>query len=396
MAAERVRGLILRRYRDLLVVPSVWSVDLLIYLHQGSLSGGVRWAVPICAAGVFATLLLRHRYPAYVLVLQLVWATAAGLGVEGYPTFTGVLLALHTVAARRRAAVSTVALLTVFIPFGVQSFKPADTIGDWLVSMLVAGLIATAAWGLGRVVWSSNNRADQLRAQQVAAAEQARRAERLRIARELHDIVAHAVSAMVLQAAGAHAMLESDPARAGRAMEDVRDAGTQAMEELRRMLGLLRSATDDGDDDVPVGQRGLADLNDLLAHARAAGLAVTLSVNGASGRLDPSVELTAYRCIQEALTNTMKHAGVGTPTQVSLTWSEERLDVVVEDDHAATVPTPTTTLSTGHGLLGLQERVGAVGGTFTAGPTSNGFRIHAQLPCARTTTGITQPKGIAV
>jgi signal transduction histidine kinase len=235
--------------------------------------------------------------------------------------------------------------------------------------------------GLGYRTWVTDRHTAQLEAQRDTAAVEALRLERLRIARELHDILAHSVSVMVLQAAGGQAVLRSDPDRALRAFKVIQDTGVGCTGELRRLLCLLRAAGEDSAGDLG-GTPGLADVDGLVDNTRAAGVAVSREVEGAPGRVDSSVSLTVYRIVQESLTNTMKHAGAGARARVHLAWMPGRLTVTVED-HARDPRVPAADagrLSTRHGLRGLRERVAIAGGTFEAQPTEAGFVVRAELP----------------
>jgi signal transduction histidine kinase len=341
------------------------------------------WVIPVCSAVVFAALLLRRRFPLAVFAGQVGFATAATVIVPLYNPFIGVLVALHALASRRERRRSIPALVACSVPFGLQSY---DAVGHVVGSRLfVVGTLsvlpAVAAWGLGHRTWLADRHVEQLEAQRDATANEAVRLERLRIARELHDILAHSVSVMVLHAAGAQAVFSSDPERARDAFRVIQDAGVGCMGELRRLLYLLRVAGEDSVDELGHPPR-LADLGGLGESAGAAGVVVTREVDGAPGRLDSSVDLTAYRVVQEALTNTIKHAGAGATVRVHLAWSTDRLTVTVEDRAGNTRPPASGTdcLSTGHGLRGLRERVAIAGGTFDAHPIGGGFVVRAVLP----------------
>ena len=206
-------------------------------------------------------------------------------------------------------------------------------------------------------------------------------AERLRIAGELHDIVAHSVTIMVLHAAGAKRVVDTDPDRAKESMTTIEASGRQAMGELRRLLELLR---DDEGRTLTTGSPlpGLAQLDTTIISVRGSGVSVALEVHGEARRLDASTDLAAYRLIQEGLTNVTKHCGAGARASVSLDWSAEKLTVAVEDDGAG-ANRLAASMSTGNGLAGLRERVAVAGGDFVAGPTeTGGFRVAARLPVA--------------
>jgi signal transduction histidine kinase len=225
-------------------------------------------------------------------------------------------------------------------------------------------------------------RAAQLGREQAAEAHRVVIEERARIARELHDVVAHRVSLMTVQAGAARAVAAEDPEGALRAMGAVEEAGRQALDELRHLLGVLRPETD------PDGlgpQPGLADLPRLVEQTRAAGLDVSLAADGVAGGLPARVDLFAYRIVQEALTNVLKHAGPGARTEVRL--GTDRRGIVIEvldDGRGATVlpgPGPEGTGARGHGVVGMRERARLLGGTLEAGPRpGGGFRVVAHPP----------------
>jgi len=206
--------------------------------------------------------------------------------------------------------------------------------------------------------------------------------ERARIARELHDVVAHSVSVMVVQAGAAQQVLETDPDAANTALDTVRDTGRQAVAELARMLGVLRGAADEAADLGLAPMPTLAELPNLVRTVNDAGPRVTLTVQGQPHPLPSSVELTAYRIIQEALTNTRKHAGPESTATVRLAYRVGALEVEVADDGAGAGPgTAPPPIGTGHGLVGIQERVGTHHGTVTFGAIAGrGFRVRASLP----------------
>jgi signal transduction histidine kinase len=208
---------------------------------------------------------------------------------------------------------------------------------------------------------------------EAALAEQAVVDERARIARELHDVVAHAVSIMVVQAAAADELLERDPARAHAALDAVQRTGRSAIEELARMLELLRG---EGDADAPLPT--LRHLPALLDEARASGVDVDLVQDIAGPPLPPAVELCAYRVVQEALTNAAKHT-LRPRVQVRLSRNTDgQVEILVENDGGAG---PRSSDGTGHGLLGLRERVSVFGGRLDAAPgPDGGYRVLAVVP----------------
>jgi signal transduction histidine kinase len=298
-------------------------------------------------------------------------------------------VALFTVALRGQLKVSSGALLACAVLAVLAGLREAAsrppearmiaTYATLVFYLLVYGCV----WAGGRWARLSRQHADDLEFRRRVEAHEAVMGERTRIARELHDIVAHSVTVMVLQAAGARRVLDSDPARVGQALGHIEEAGEQAMGELRRMLTVLRLSDDEEAGDGVTGrpQPGLADVDHLVGTVVAAGVRVHTRVEGEPRRLAASVDLAAYRVVQEALTNVTKHVGPGAQVDVRLRWEEEELTVEVADDGRGR--RPERTLSTNHGLAGLRERLAIVGGRLEAEPLPvGGFRVTAVLPVA--------------
>ena len=198
--------------------------------------------------------------------------------------------------------------------------------------------------------------------------------ERTRIARELHDVVAHRVSLMTVQAGAAKTVADDDPQGARRAMEAVEKEGRQVLGELRHLLGVLRPA--DGSDGLGP-QPGLADLPGLVEQFREAGLEVSLVIDDERRELPVPVALSAYRIVQEALTNVLKHAGPDAHAEVGLTGDDRAVTIEVFDDGRGATILP----GSGHGIVGMRERALLLGGTLDAGPRlEGGFRVTARLP----------------
>ncbi len=237
----------------------------------------------------------------------------------------------------------------------------------------VAWLFALLLARRSRRAHAAEERAAQLERDQHERARTAVADERARIARELHDVIAHSVSVMTVQAGAARTLLPDNPGRAMPPLLAVEETGRQALAEMRRLLGILRE-----DDNTPAlaPQPGLTDLPALAESVRHAGLAVEVTVQGQPRPLPTGVDLTAYRIVQEALTNTLKHAG---PTRANVVVHYDRDAVVLDisDDGRA----PTSTDGSGHGLTGMQERVNLYGGELHAGPgPDGGFAVNARLP----------------
>jgi signal transduction histidine kinase len=313
--------------------------------------------------------------------LLLEWAY--GPDVVSLTAFAGMLVAFYSVGAHRDlrgAALLLGAGLLVLLALDVVDVARGDgtvldATGEYPFVLVV--------WGAGVAVRNMRLRATHLEDRVGLLArerdEKARAAaaqERTRIARELHDVVAHSVSTMVLQASGARQVLRSHTDEAEDAMRSVELTGRQALRELRRMLGILR--TDDRPSLDP--QPGVADIELLVTRMRDTGLPVQLEVSGAPPALAPGLDLTAYRIVQEALTNVLKHAG-RVETSVRVTFDVEALDLLIRN--AGPTPRPTSNGGDpGHGLIGMCERVALYDGSLRARPDERGggFTVHARLP----------------
>lgn len=252
--------------------------------------------------------------------------------------------------------------------------------GDAIGNSIVCAGVWTASFLLSRRREQARElaeRAERLERERETEARAAAAEERARIAREMHDVVAHSLSVMVVQAEAAEAMLDTDPERARRPLGAVQETGRSALTELRRMLGVLREIADEGPALAP--QPGLAGLDALVEHVRDAGLAVTLRVEGEPRPLPPGVDLSAYRIVQEGLTNALKHAGPAR-AEVVVRYRPREVELSVTDDGRGTDPAGN---GGGHGLVGMRERVALYGGRLSAGPRpapERGFAMTAALP----------------
>jgi signal transduction histidine kinase len=338
--------------------------------------------VPIPALLVFAVasaaLYRRRRAPLAVLAVVLVaWASTIG---SGYADLGGVaIIALYS--AGRYAANDRWAYLGVGAAIFVVTLDNLADPAPWGEAVFGA-VVMFVAWYVGRRLRMRQERAAQLLREQAAEARRIVIEERARIARELHDVVAHRVSLMTVQAGAAKAVAAQDPEGALRAMGAVEEAGRQALEELRHLLGVLRPETD------PDGlgpQPGLADLPRLVEQIRRAGLDVSLATDGVAAELPARVDLSAYRIVQEALTNVLKHAGPGAHSQVRLGSDSSGIVIEVLDDGcgATVLPglDPDDAGARGHGIVGMRERARLLGGTLDARPRpGGGFSVVAHLP----------------
>ena len=220
---------------------------------------------------------------------------------------------------------------------------------------------------------AQEGRAATIERQGAETTRRALEAERARIARDLHDAVAHAVSLMVLKAEAGEAVLDADPARTRAQLTSIQETGRQALGELARLLGMLRTTEPDG----PTAQPRVAQLPALVDGVRRAGLDVHLRTDGAARVLEPGVDLTVYRIVQEALTNALKHGRAGGRADVVLRYAADAIAVEVVSDRSGS----QNGGGGGQGLVGMRERVSLYGGTLRAGPTVGGrFSVSAKVP----------------
>ncbi|GIG23689.1 two-component sensor histidine kinase [Cellulomonas chitinilytica] len=379
-------------WRDICVATMAVAVDLALFTPMTQLERSSSWpvvdappwVVVLAAVPAWTALLLRRRAPIAVSLGLAGYAAALTVTIGSRPVLT-LLVALYNAAAWRSPRRSLLCLAATLVANGVavayESAALSETVQTTVELSLLYVLFDGTAWGVGWWVGSARREAKRLRETREAMAAEAVAAERVRIAHELHDIVAHAVTVMVLQAAGARRTMDQEPELARGAMQTVEDVGKEAIGELRRLLAVLRTVGDDGDVAVIGTSPRLTTVPDLVTQAESAGVRVTLCERGTPGKLDPSVDLAAFRVIQEALTNVTRHAGAGTTVDVGLHWLPDSLRIDVHDDGAGVPPRSVGALSTGHGLAGLQERVTIVGGALDAGPVARGgYRVTATLP----------------
>ena len=332
-------------------------------------------------------LIVRRRWP--MAVYTIVGFSTVAYAWLGYPESVGgfgVLIAIYTVAAHLplqeavvAAGIYVVGMALSLIGFSRDSGLSLDVLlADFLVNLLALIL----AWTVGvtirtrrAYVASLEARAELLEREREDNARLAVALERGRIAREMHDVVAHNVSVVVVQAAAAERLVESDPERARQAMRDVAATGRQALTEMRRLLGVLRE--DSAADDLGP-QPGVAELRALADTVEDAGLQVELSVQGEERPLPASAALSVYRIVQEALTNSLRHAGPAR-ARVILRYLPDALEVQVSDNGNGGAEAPAD--HGGHGLIGMRERVALFGGELTAGPRpEGGYAVVARIP----------------
>ena len=354
----------------------------------GVLGGDPSWGKPK-ALGVALALLStvpvawRARWPllaaAIVLAANGACIYAAAPQQAAFQPFVALVLTAYSVGSRaegRRAVWVAAALAVAAIPVFVAAIVHGQQAGNAIPSYVWL----LAAWVVGRSVqsWRRKNGAleaanRELAEQRELQAQAAVMVERGRIARELHDVVAHNVSMMVVQAGAAARVLHGEQPDVRNALDVIAVTGRETVDEMRALLGMLRS--DDGPDALKP-QPGLADLDQLFCGVREAGLAVALRIEGSRRPLPPALDLSAFRIVQEALTNTLKHAG---PAQARVTVRYE--DQAVELEIADTGRGPFRDRGTGHGLVGMRERAAMFGGVLEAAPgAGGGFTVRARLP----------------
>lgn len=327
------------------------------------------WAVVLILA-INLPLAFRRRYPTWLNLA--VGALSAVYGASPFPDLVtpvplGGVLALYTLAAMSSRVISVVVGVLTGVSVVVVALMP-QTNSD-VVDFSFTAMLLGSAWVLG----------DSARVRRAYAAEQARNAvaaERARIARDLHDVIAHHVTMMVVQAEAGP--VERDPARAAGTFDRIGDIGRQALADMRRMLGVLRSDNDPPDPLRP--QFGIDALPELIEQVRGTGVDVSYTVEGDPVQLDPGADVSAYRIVQEALTNAMKHAE-GAQVRVTMAYDRAELRIDVHNDDSAAIPTT----GRGYGLTGMGERVRLFGGQLRAGPDpSGGFTVRARLPTGET------------
>jgi len=356
-------------------------------------------ATAVATAALAVAVAARRHFPllAYLAALAIVAAQVmisvapARPDSPLQPTLAdaGILVLLCTLAERqpRRVSLPGLAACVALFALAVARWNPGPERGQYLLQfVLIVGLCLVlapvSAWVLGEsmarrrlYLAALEERAVRAEAERDARARAAAADERVRIARELHDVIAHNLSVMVAQADGGRYVFDAEPEKSRQALAQVGATGRQALSEMSQLLGVLRAG--------PAGPAfapspGLADIPRLVAQARAAGMRVTHTVEGLAPPLTGGLSIAVYRIVQEALTNVRKHAGPGAVTEVRLRYRPGELLVLIADDGRGA---PSGTASTGHGLGGMRERAALHGGTVRTGPRrGGGFEVAARLP----------------
>jgi signal transduction histidine kinase len=327
-------------------------------------------------------LIVRRRYPLAVMAV-ISGATMVHLAInpagQAVQAGLGVLVATYTVGERldRRTSLAATALTGALL---AVVFIGRAGIAVVFASLVQTELIFVVAWLLGdaariRRLYAGTleDRAQLLERERDARTERAVRDERERIARELHDVVTHHVSVIVIQAGGAAQVIDRRPDEARAALSAIAATGRLALTDMRRMLGIL------GEQEAADPTPRLDGLDELLDQLRSAGLAVELVVDGEQRALDPGLEVSAYRIIQEALTNTLKHANGGR-VRVTVRYGHDALEIEIEDERGPGTPSAVEPPHEGRGLIGMRERASMLRGTLIAHPTAKGFLVTAHLP----------------
>jgi signal transduction histidine kinase len=370
-------------------VAIVACVTAELELAVGSGIQGPAWVNALAAAGATLPIAVRRRWPLGAVVM--VGAVVAGQeladgdlvenSITPLLSFPMVVYAVAAYCDRQRAFVGLVAALALVWTDVLAADRSVG--GDFLFT----ALLVFGPWLVGRIVAARNelaaelrDKANRLEREQEKQAQLAVAEERTRIARELHDVVAHNVSVMVVQAAAARRMIDHDASKAKEALGSVEQTGRSALREMRRVVGMLGQA----DEELALApQPSVDELDWLIERAREAGLEVDLTIEGEKKRLESGVDLSAFRIVQEALRNTLKHAGPAR-AQVTLRYRENDVEVDVSDNGRGVRAPLDNGAVTGHGLLGMRERVAMLGGEIEAGYRKDGgFGVHARLPLER-------------
>jgi signal transduction histidine kinase len=367
------------------------------WLHLGHVATSPWLLVPWLYGfvGLFP-LAWRNKAPITVFAMQWLLAVAAWPFMSEYIPVVGIPVSLYAVSLHRgRSWASALTLVASFIPSGLDAYAASFRVTypsvnvAFLVSIfnfvcLVA--MAIGAWLLGDWIGVSQRQQQRLeREQEITRQAEVLGEERRKIAREMHDIVSHSVAVILLQAKAAAHVADTDFARITdskftqikESLAHITTMGTQTMAELRRLLRVLE--TGDAAHELKP-QPGLAQLTALISSLRAAGMTVTAHVEGTPQDLDPSVDLTAYRIVQEGLINVLKHAGKDANPCLRLVWKPQSLLIQIDNDANSVEELRTSALSVGRGLVGLRERARAVGGNLNAGSYKGSYRLIATLP----------------
>jgi signal transduction histidine kinase len=378
----------------LVLLLEVWALASIFHQQDQP-----QWWALVLSQFLLVPLIVRRRFPWHVFLFvasaaAVQWLTDARLAAD-----VAVLIALYTVAAHcsRRRALVAAGTVELGVALASIRFAPA---GDGVVASLVflSGMVAAGLFSgttlqtRRQFLAALTERAVRLERERDQQARLAATAERTRIARELHDVIAHSLSVIITLADAAVISHDHDPAQAKKAMSQVAATGRGSMTEMRRLLGILRDDNASGTGLAP--QPGLADIAILIEEVRGAGLPVELAISGIPQTLSETAESTIFRIIQESLTNTLKHANSPTHARIEIHWSQAGVTVEITDDgdfdssgtrgsetQDSTDSGSSPEHEARHGIIGMRERASLFGGTVQAGPAPRGgWCVHAKLP----------------
>jgi signal transduction histidine kinase len=372
------------RTRDFLIAGGMYAAVVFELLLTPNLHNGLALNLALYAV-LCGALIWRRTHPIATLAAVITMTAVSSAVAEGVTELatTVIIVVLATYAAGHEATGRRMWWGVALIPVGTVAVNVASdqtAFGDFLFPIMLMGV----AFTVGYLVRSRSElarelaaRADELRGEREVHEAEAVSQERRRIARELHDVVAHTVSVMVVQSGAARRTLDRDTGRALEALETVEDTGRLALAELRRLLGFLR---EDGEAPDFAPQPGMGDIGDLVRRARDMGMRVGFETHGEPGPLPAGAELAAYRVVQEALTNAMKHAG-DAHISVGIRWVPDAVEIEVRNTGRPGAWVVPAVPGSGHGLVGMRERVALYGGELHAGPhPRGGFEVRARIP----------------
>lgn len=374
----------LRRKKPL--VDAFFAAPVLL-LSLPSLLGGTyglnKYVFVTVTVALTAPLILRRTFPRAVFaVVALTSFVQCVTGAYPVPANVAVLIGVYTVTAGGSFRWGLASALVAELGAGMATWRYPSGADDRKYTFVMMTLLVAGVYVLGlhmrtrrAYLRSVEERAERLERERDNEVKVAMATERARIARELHDVIAHNVSVIVVQADGASYAIDTDVGRARQALDTISSTGRLALAEMRRLLGVLREDDDAG---AFAPQPGVAELDDLVEQVRASGLAVTYQVEGTPAGMSEGRQLTVYRIVQEALTNTLKHGGPRANVAVLLRYGGDALEIRVRDDGRGAAAFDD---GRGHGLAGMRERVAVYGGEVHAAPRAGGgFEVLARIP----------------
>ncbi len=331
-------------------------------------------------------LAMAFRWPMLALAIIIASFMAHGgldhelIWVVQFTAAIAMFMVINRGGGRQSLFALALVFIGIFVSFGIFGIFGEDKVGNVLIQMVLFG----GLWIIGNLFRTRRIRLEStehvladLEAEQDRLAKEAVRDERDRIARDLHDIIGHTLNLIVVQAGAAQVVIKSRPDQALESLSSIETTARQSLSDMERMLGILRPAESEGEPYSP--QPGLGQVGRLAEQFTDAGLPVAVNVDGEPYKLPPSLDLSAYRIVQEALTNALKHAGPARAS-VAISYLEDKLEVDIVDDGKSPGEVESSS-GGGRGLIGMKERVALFGGKLEVGPTADGgFRVHASLP----------------